>query len=99
MCSTSAVGHQQSDLIGRLLIVIVNKFAYKSIPNTFWAVLKNKTFKQKVLWLLFGQLFESFRVLYIPTSGHTGLASQRCGNIMRDFVIKIFNLREVFWVI
>ena len=47
MCSTSAVGHQQSDLIGRLLIVIVNKFAYKSIPNTFLGCIEKQNFWTK----------------------------------------------------
>ena len=47
-----------------------------------WAILKNVTFKSKVLWLLFGQLLENWR-RFIPTSGHTG-SEQSASKIHND---------------
>ena len=38
---------------------------------TVSAVLKTSIFMYKLLWLLFGQLFEKFVLLNILSSGHT----------------------------
>ena len=39
-----------------------------------WAILKNVTFRVKTDGPhFFGQHFENFGLLFIPTSGHTGL--------------------------
>ena len=42
---------------------------------TFWATLKNLAFKQKLLWLLIGQLLGKIGHCFIAASGHTGVGS------------------------
>ena len=39
---------------------------------TFGAIMKTLLFKQKLVLLLFGQLWEKLGLLFILTSGHTG---------------------------
>ena len=56
----------QCDQIGAFLNVLGDKFLYKvaKILDTFGAILKNIAVKEKLQWLIFGQLFT-------PTSGRT----------------------------
>ena len=67
----------QCDQIGRFFKVLGDKFAYKSIWNTWWLLGFFKTLQLglKWLWLLFGQLIENFGQHFVSTSGHTATNS------------------------
>ena len=49
---------------------------WPKLSATNWAILKNMTLMLKQLRLLFGQLLDTFRLLFTPTSGHTYAASR-----------------------
>ena len=63
----------QCDQIGRYLKVLGDKISNKSSPNDWqlFGQFENLSLVQILLVLLFGQLLETFGVLFTPTSGHT----------------------------
>ena len=59
----------------------VNRIGYFEISYqpkylvTIKAILKTSLVKYNLLWLLFGQLLKKLGMLFIQTSGHTGMAN------------------------
>ena len=73
------LGRCQCDQIGRFLKVFVDKFSYKKVQmfRDHFGFLKTIDFEVITAVATFWQLIEIFRLLFIPTSGHTGRAAER----------------------